>query len=79
MKYRVRKGIIMGNDCIEMKKLTKRYKNFTALDRVDIRVRRGDIYGLIGDNGAGKTHIAENCFRTAFSDRGGGSAVWKMR
>lgn len=53
MKYRVRKGIIMGNDCIEMKKLTKRYKNFTALDRVDIRVRRGDIYGLIGDNGAG--------------------------
>ena len=57
MKYRVRKGIIMGNDCIEMKKLTKRYKNFTALDRVDIRVRRGDIYGLIGDNGAGKTTL----------------------
>lgn len=37
--------------------LTKRYKNFTALDHVDMTVRRGDIYGLIGRNGAGKTTI----------------------
>ena len=40
---------------IEAKSLTKQYKELTALDHVDITVRRGDIYGLIGDNGAGKS------------------------
>ncbi|MDE6025015.1 MAG: ATP-binding cassette domain-containing protein [Lachnospiraceae bacterium] len=37
--------------------LTKRYKDFTALDHVDITVEKGDIYGLIGRNGAGKTTL----------------------
>lgn len=41
----------------QTKQLTKRYKNFTALDRVDMRVYREDIYGLIGRNGAGKTTV----------------------
>lgn len=54
-KISVRKGIIMENYCIETKKLTKCYKDFAALKQVEIRVRRGEIYGLIGDNGAGKT------------------------
>ena len=36
-------------------KLLKRYGNFTALDNADMTVYRGDIYGLIGRNGAGKT------------------------
>ena len=27
--------------------LTKKYKNFTALDHVNITIHRGDIYGLI--------------------------------
>lgn len=36
-------------------KLSKRYGNFTALDNADMTVYRGDIYGLIGRNGAGKT------------------------
>ena len=37
--------------------LTKRYKDFTALDGADLTVYRGDIYGLIGRNGAGKTTL----------------------
>ena len=37
--------------------LTKRYKNFTALDNVSITIKKGDIYGLIGRNGAGKTTL----------------------
>lgn len=37
--------------------LTKKYKNFTALDHVNITIHRGDIYGLIGRNGAGKTTL----------------------
>lgn len=40
---------------VEAGKLTKRYGTFTALNKVDISVKRGEIYGLIGDNGAGKT------------------------
>lgn len=40
---------------IEARSVTKKYKDVTALRDVDITVKRGDIYGLIGDNGAGKT------------------------
>lgn len=35
--------------------LTKQYGKTMALDHVDITIQRGDIYGLVGDNGAGKT------------------------
>ena len=40
---------------LQTKQLTKRYKDFTALDHADMTVYREDIYGLIGRNGAGKT------------------------
>lgn len=43
-------------DCIlETKQLTKEFKGFVAVDRVDLRVKRGTIHALIGPNGAGKT------------------------
>lgn len=37
--------------------LTKRFGALTAVDRVNISVRRGEIFGLLGPNGAGKTTI----------------------
>lgn len=40
---------------LQTKQLTKRYRDFTALDHADMKVYREDIYGLIGRNGAGKT------------------------
>ena len=40
---------------IETNALTKRFPGKIAVDHVDMHVRRGDIYGLIGKNGAGKT------------------------
>jgi ABC-2 type transport system ATP-binding protein len=40
---------------IETRELVKRYGKFTAVDRLDLRVMRGEIYGLLGPNGAGKT------------------------
>lgn len=37
--------------------LTKKYKDFTALNNASITINKGDIYGLIGRNGAGKTTL----------------------
>ena len=37
--------------------LTKRYRNFTALNGLTMRVPRGSVYGLVGRNGAGKTTL----------------------
>ena len=40
---------------IELTHLTKTYGAFTAVDRLNLRVERGEIFGFIGPNGAGKT------------------------
>ena len=40
---------------LETSALTKEFKGFVAVDKVDLRVRRGSIHALIGPNGAGKT------------------------
>jgi branched-chain amino acid transport system ATP-binding protein len=37
--------------------LTKTFMGFTAVDGVDLRIRRGSIHALIGPNGAGKTTV----------------------
>ena len=40
---------------LKTEKITKRYRKFCALEQADMTVYKGDIYGLIGRNGAGKT------------------------
>ena len=45
----------MDEFVIETKKLTKKYGHETAIHDVDLHVRKGRIYGLLGRNGAGKT------------------------
>ena len=42
---------------LETHGLTKEFKGFVAVDRVDLKVRRGTIHALIGPNGAGKTTV----------------------
>lgn len=49
---------IAGETIIRTVQLTKRYGNgraVLAVDRLDLEVRRGEIFGLLGPNGAGKT------------------------
>ncbi len=40
---------------IELKGLTKSFNGFTAVDRIDLKIGQGDIFGLLGPNGAGKS------------------------
>ena len=40
---------------IEITDLTKKYGDFTAVDRLSLSVQRGEIFGFLGPNGAGKT------------------------
>jgi len=40
---------------IETHGLTRRFGNLTAVDRLDLRVEAGEIFGLVGPDGAGKT------------------------
>lgn len=47
----------MENCIIETKQLTKTYGNQIAVNRVNLHVKGGRIYGLLGRNGAGKTTI----------------------
>ena len=35
--------------------LTKRYKNITAVDKLDLEIHQGELFSLLGVNGAGKT------------------------
>jgi ABC-2 type transport system ATP-binding protein len=42
---------------IEIRNVTKRYKDTTALDDVSMKIDGGKIYGLLGRNGAGKTTL----------------------
>ncbi len=45
----------MPNWVLETKALTRKYKQQTAVDALNIHVPKGCIYGLLGRNGAGKT------------------------
>ncbi len=40
---------------IEVKGLTKRFKEVTAVNNLDLNVHRGDVFGFLGPNGAGKS------------------------
>jgi len=44
-----------GEFIIETAGLTKEFRGFTAVNNVDLKVKRGTIHALIGPNGAGKT------------------------
>ena len=40
---------------IEIRNLTKKFDNFTAVDSLNLKIETGEFFGLLGPNGAGKT------------------------
>ena len=44
-----------GPFIIETEGLTKRYDSYTAVDRLTLQIREGEVFGFLGPNGAGKT------------------------
>ena len=55
---------------IETVDLSKKFPNKLAVDKVNIHVEKGDIYGLIGKNGAGKTTTMKMILGTLFPTEG---------
>jgi ABC-2 type transport system ATP-binding protein len=54
-----------GKHIIEVRGMTKRFGELTAVDHVDLTVRAGEIYGFLGPNGSGKTtflRMLSDCF-----------------
>ncbi|AIU83842.1 ABC transporter ATP-binding protein [Bacillus velezensis] len=45
----------MNDQIVVTHDLTKKYKKHTSVDGLNLRIRRGEIYGFLGPNGAGKT------------------------
>lgn len=47
----------MRSDVLECNKLTKKYRKVTALDEINLRLKKDRIYGLVGPDGSGKTTL----------------------
>lgn len=54
------KGINAVETVVKVEKLVKRYKELIALDHLELDIKEGEIFGLLGPNGSGKT-TAINC------------------
>jgi ABC-2 type transport system ATP-binding protein len=50
---------LMQNSVIEVKDLTKKYKDFEAVKGITFEVAKGEVFGILGPNGAGKTTTLE--------------------
>lgn len=48
-------GIFVSEFIIEAKNLTKSFGDFLAVDGLDLKIKRGEVFGFLGPNGAGKT------------------------
>ena len=47
----------MADYILEMKNITKLYPGVKALDNVNLKVERGEIHALVGENGAGNQRL----------------------
>ena len=55
---------------IEIKELTRKFKDCTALNRIDLKISEGELFGLVGPDGAGKTTLLRILAGLLFIDGG---------
>ena len=67
----------MDDVILETRGLTKEFRGFTAVQGVDLKIRRGAIHALIGPNGAGKTTVFN--LLTKFLDPSAGQILYNGR
>lgn len=60
----------MNSVILEARSLTKEYKQTLALDHINLQIKKGKIYGFIGQNGAGKTTFLRLVTGLAFPTSG---------
>ena len=48
-------GTIMAQTVVKISNLVKRYKELIAVDHFDLEIKQGEVFGLLGPNGSGKT------------------------
>ena len=60
----------MAKTVVKIENLVKRYKELIALDHFNLEIKEGEIFGLLGPNGSGKTTTI-NCLLSLLSfDKG---------
>jgi ABC-2 type transport system ATP-binding protein len=64
-----------GEHIIEVRGMTKRFGELTAVDHVDLTVRAGEIYGFLGPNGSGKTTFLRMLCGLLRADDGSGRVL----
>ncbi|HSD57753.1 MAG TPA: ATP-binding cassette domain-containing protein, partial [Methanotrichaceae archaeon] len=65
----------MDGSAISMHGLTKKFGDLTAVDRVDLDIEKGELFGLLGPNGAGKSTIIK-MLTTMLTPTEGEAHVW---
>src|SRR5207249_4138044 len=64
-----------GESIIEVRGMTKRFGELTAVDHVDLTVAAGEIYGFLGPNGSGKTTFLRMLCGLLRADDGSGKVL----
>ena len=67
---------MMNNEVvISVKDLTKKFGNFTAVDHITMQVNKGEIFGFLGANGAGKTTAMRMLCGLSYPTSGSGTVA----
>ena len=65
----------MSNIVISVKNLSKQFGNFVAVDNISFDVQRGEIFGFLGANGAGKTTAMRMLCGLSYPTSGSGTVA----